>query len=129
MMSRVHSVETMEESDDNITGITFRTFRLRSSLSSLYQNYDFHLDIVKITGVLVLLSLMSAALAITNNLHVGQSRHNISDCIQLRTHTRFLPSSQQNVPWTSCLSIRESNYDRFWLLPVYTIKYSISNSI
>jgi hypothetical protein len=27
----------------NIAGITFRTSRLRSSLSSLYQNYDFHL--------------------------------------------------------------------------------------
>ena len=42
---------------------------------------------MKITGVLVLLSLMSATLAITNNLHVCQSRHNISDCIQLRTHS------------------------------------------
>ena len=87
MMYRVHSVETMEESDDNIAGITFRTSRLRSSLSSLYQNYYFHLDIVKITGVLVLLSLMSATLAITNILHVCQSRHNISDCIQLGTHS------------------------------------------
>lgn len=83
-MSRVNSDEAMDERD-TMTGITFRTSRLGSSLSSLYQNYDFHLDIVKITGVLVLLSLMSATLAITNNLHVCESRQNVSDCIKITT--------------------------------------------
>lgn len=83
MMSRVNSNETMEESDGNPVGITSR---LWSNLSSLYQNYDFHLDSVKVRGVVVLLSLINAILVITNHLHVCQSRQNISDCIQLRTH-------------------------------------------
>lgn len=83
MMSSVHSNEIMEESDGNVAGITFRTSRLGSSLSSMYQNYDFHVDIVR---VLVLISLMSATLAITSNLHVCHSSQNVYDCIQLRTH-------------------------------------------
>lgn len=64
---------------------TFRHSRLASSLSSLYKNYDIHMDIVKIIGVLVLLSLMSATLTITNNLHVCESKNNSSDCIKLAT--------------------------------------------
>jgi len=75
MLSTSNSVE---ESDGVSVGgegnFTFRHSRLASSLSSLYKNYDIHLDIVKITGVLVLLSLMSATLAITNNLHVCESK-------------------------------------------------------
>lgn len=53
---------------------------LRSSFSSLYMNYDFRLDILKITGIIVLLSIMSATLAITRNLHVCK---NETDCIRL----------------------------------------------
>ena len=86
MLSRSNSVEKSDEVSVRAAGsFTFRHSRLASSLSSLYQNYDIHMDIVKITGVLVLLSLMSATLAITNTLHVCESKNNSSDCIKLVT--------------------------------------------
>ena len=82
-------IVTVEKSDGisvRVAGsFTFRHSRLASSLSSLYKNYDIHMDIVKITGVLVLLSLMSVTLAITNNLHVCESKNKSSDCIKLVT--------------------------------------------
>ena len=86
MLSRSNSVEKSDGVSVRAAGsFTFRHSRLASSLSSLYKNYDIHMDIVKITGVLVLLSLMSVTLAITNNLHVCESKNNSSDCIKLVT--------------------------------------------
>lgn len=89
MLSRTNSVKENDGvSVHRTAGFTFRHSRLAFSLSSLYQNYDFHLDIVKLTAVLVLLSLMSVTLAITNNLHVYKSLNNTSDCIKLTTACR-----------------------------------------
>lgn len=86
MFSRANYIEESDGvSIHRAAGFTFRNSRLASSLSSLYKNYDFHLDIVKITGVLVLLSLMSVTLAITNNLHVCESKNCTSDCIKIST--------------------------------------------
>ncbi|CAG2236254.1 unnamed protein product [Mytilus edulis] len=89
MIPTVDSNEDMNSTrDHSVAGITFRTSRLRSSLSSLYANYDFHLDMVKVMGVIVLLSVTSATLAVTNNLHVCKSykSHNATDCIRLTHH-------------------------------------------
>lgn len=58
---------------------------LRSSFGSLYKNYDFHLNVLKMTGIVVLLSIMSATLAITSNLHVCK---NETDCIRLVTASK-----------------------------------------
>ena len=85
MISRQHSVEEADSiSHCNTVPISFRNRSIRSSLSSLYKNYDFHLDILKLTGVVVLLSIMSATLAITSNLHVCKGE-NTTDCIKLTT--------------------------------------------
>ncbi|CAC5378379.1 unnamed protein product [Mytilus coruscus] len=89
MIPRIDSVEDIDSiRDHSVAGITFRTSRLRSSLSSLYANYDFHLDMVKVMGVIVLLSVTSVTLAITNNLHVCESNktQNATDCIRLTSH-------------------------------------------
>ncbi|CAC5357664.1 unnamed protein product [Mytilus coruscus] len=89
MIPRIDSDEDMDSiRGHSVAGITFRTSRLRSSLSSLYANYDFHLDMVKVMGVIVLLSVASATLAITNNLHVCESSksQNATDCIRLTHH-------------------------------------------
>ena len=64
MICRQNSVEEIDNMD-----VSFKNSSIRSSLSSLYKNYDFHLDILKITGVIVLLSIMGATLAITSNLY------------------------------------------------------------
>ncbi len=53
---------------------------LRSSASSLYRNYDFHLNVLKLTGVVVLLALMTATLALITNPCTYSS-----DCIELKT--------------------------------------------
>ncbi|CAC5416576.1 unnamed protein product [Mytilus coruscus] len=89
MIPRIDSVEDIDSiGGHSVAGITFRTSRLRSSLSSLYANYDFHLDMVKVMGVIVLLSVTSVTLAITNNLHVCESHktQNATDCIRLTSH-------------------------------------------
>ena len=85
MLSRSNSVEEDGVSVRATGSFSFRHSTLASSLSCLYKNYDIHLDILKVTGVLVLLSLMSATLAITNNLHACESKNCTSDCIKIST--------------------------------------------
>lgn len=46
---------------------------LRSSVSSLYRNYDFHLDVMKLTGVVILLSLMTATLSLVIHMDGGRT--------------------------------------------------------
>ena len=106
MLSSSNSVEKSDGVSVRVAGsFTFRHSRLTSSLSSLYKNYDIHMDIVKITGVLVLLSLMSVTLAITNNLHVCESKTNSSDCIKLVT----IPVTiNQQFNYTLCSFIRST---------------------
>jgi len=78
MICRQNSVEEIGSMD-----VSFKNYSIRSSLSSLYKNYDVHLDILKITGVIVLLSIMSATLAITSNLYKVDTTKNVTDCIRL----------------------------------------------
>ena len=61
----------------------WRFASIRSSLSSIYQNYDFHFDIIKMTGIIVLLSLLSTTLVMTNSVYKMEKakKHNKSDCI------------------------------------------------
>ena len=100
MISRVNS---KEEIDGTTTSMSFRHGSIRSSISSLYRNYDFHFDILKLTGVVVLLSIMSATLAITSNIHIGEKPVNISDCIRLRT----TDTKQQQLDFNSCSYIKQ----------------------
>jgi hypothetical protein len=78
MICRQNSVEEIGSMD-----VSFKNSSIRSSLCSLYKNYDFHLDILKIPGVIVLLSIMNATLAITSNLHKVDTTKNVTDCIRL----------------------------------------------
>jgi hypothetical protein len=60
----------------------------RSSLSSIYPNYNFHFDIIKMTGILVLLSLLSATLVMTNSVYEMERKHKVliaSDCLDRHT--------------------------------------------
>ena len=72
MICRQNSVEEIGSMD-----VSFKNSSIRSSLCSLYKNYDFHLDILKITGVIVLLSIMSVTLAITSNLYKVDTTKNV----------------------------------------------------
>lgn len=71
---------------------------IRSSLSSIYQNYDFHFDIIKMTGIIVLLSLLSATLVMTNSVYEMERKHNGSHCIRLPGQTY-----DSNEQWNSTL--------------------------
>lgn len=53
---------------------------LRSSVSSIYRNYDFHFDVLKLTGVVVLLSVMAATLGLVSNIRPCQYE---TDCKRL----------------------------------------------
>ena len=76
----------------------WRFASIRSSLSSIYQNYDFHFDIIKMTGIIVLLSLLSATLVMTNSVYEMERKHNGSDCIRLPGQTY-----DSNEQWNSTL--------------------------
>lgn len=79
MLSRTNYVEESDQvSLHRVAGFTFRNSRLKSSLSSVYKNYDVHWDIMNITGLLVLLTIMSATLAMTNNIYVCEKALNTS---------------------------------------------------
>ena len=91
MMSRQNSTEETDSNHFNAIPITFRSDSIRSSLSSLYKNYDFHLDILKLTGVIVLVSMISATLAVINNVHVCARPHKMTDCIILSTASAYPP--------------------------------------
>ncbi|CAC5368666.1 unnamed protein product [Mytilus coruscus] len=60
-----------------------RLASVRSGLSSIYRNYDFHLSLVKMTGSVVLLSLLSASLVLTNSMYQIEKANvrNRSECI------------------------------------------------
>lgn len=60
-----------------------RLASVRSGLSSIYRNYDFHLSLVKMTGSVVLLSLLSASLVLTNYMYQIEKANvrNRSECI------------------------------------------------
>ena len=76
---------------------------IRSSLSSIYQNYDFHINVIKMVGIVVLLSLLSATLVITNSVYEMERQHNSSDCIRLPRQTY---DSNEQLNSTLCGYIR-----------------------
>ena len=71
---------------------------IRSSLSSIYQNYDFHFDIIKMVGIVVILSLLSTTLVMTNSVYDMERKHNSSDCIRITGQTY-----DSNEQWNSTL--------------------------
>lgn len=58
-----------------------RSYSVRSSASSLYRNYDVHLDILKLTGIVVLLAIMAATLALITHVHPC---HYDTDCKEIQ---------------------------------------------
>lgn len=73
-------------SQENIQPLS-RFASIRSSLSSIYRNYDFHLGLIKVIGLAILLSLLSATLALTSSMYQMENAHNSSDCIRLSGQT------------------------------------------
>lgn len=74
---------------------------IRSSLSSIYRNYDFHLGIIKITGICIMLSLICTTLVLTSSLYKIDKGYNKTECIQLLDKSDF--------PWndTHCIQLFE----------------------
>ena len=68
---------------------------IRSSLSSIYRNYDFHLNLVKMTGIVVFHSIISATLILTNSVYEMEKVYNRSDCIQLTSPIQTFQSDEQ----------------------------------
>lgn len=81
------NTSSKDEIDSSTFPMTFRHSSIRSSISSLCRNFDIHLDIVKFTGVVVLLSIMSATLTLTSNIYSSEKSRNTTmiDCIRLPT--------------------------------------------
>jgi len=54
-----------------------------SSLSNIYNQYEMHINILKWTGVVVLLALTASTLGVTSNLYTSENpHHNESDYIK-----------------------------------------------
>lgn len=78
-------------------GSLSRFASIRSSLSSIYRNYDFHFDLIKMTGLVVLLSLISATLVMTNSVYQMEKVYNkSSDCNELLTKLTYDSNDQGN---------------------------------
>ena len=77
---------------------------IRSSLSSIYRNYDFHFDLINMTGLVVLLSLISATLVLTTSVYEMEKVYNRSDCMQF--------STDLNYPWNDTNCIKEFEFSK-----------------
>jgi len=91
------------------TPITNRTSSVIFNLSSVYNNYKVHLDILKLTGVIVLFSVMTATLTVTNNLSKTNRILNNSDCVRIMTN------EVDTVEWNTTLC----SYFKQYPLPDY----------
>ncbi|CAC5373659.1 unnamed protein product [Mytilus coruscus] len=70
---------------------------IRSSLSSIYRNYDFHLGVIKITEICIILSLICTTLVLTSSLYEIDEGFNKTGYIHLLDKLGF--------PWndTHCI--------------------------
>ena len=74
---------------DDLPG-RFRVNTVASSLSNLYHQYDIHINVLKWTGIIVMMSLTAATLGITNNLYQLEKVHwNSTDCIKIQEQPNF----------------------------------------
>jgi hypothetical protein len=72
MFSRVNSPKTQFDSNTSMESDP----TVGSSLSSLYEQYAVHIQILKLTGVVTLVSMVAVTLAITTNLYTFEHRCN-----------------------------------------------------
>ncbi|CAG2254271.1 unnamed protein product [Mytilus edulis] len=73
MNSRAISFESVERNDEQPIRFSMghkmpSQLSLASNLSSMYEKYSMHLDVIKWTGVVVMLALMSTSLAVTSEM-------------------------------------------------------------
>jgi hypothetical protein len=72
---------------------------ISSSISELFHQYHMHINVLKWTGVIVLLGLTTSTVGVSSNFfHMEKSHWNESDCIRNR--------GQPNFNQTLCLHIR-----------------------
>ena len=75
MFSRVNSVEFQFDSNTSMES----DYTVGSSLSSLYKQYAVHIKILKLTGIVTLVSMVAVTLAITTNIYTLEHRRNGTD--------------------------------------------------
>ena len=75
MFSRVNSVESQFDSNPSMES----DHTVGSSLSSLYEQYAVHIKIIKLTGIVTLVSMVAVTLSITTNLYTLEHRRNGTD--------------------------------------------------
>ena len=77
----------------------WRVGSVASSISELYHEYHMHINVLKWTGVIVLLSLTAASLGITSSVYKMDRMHwNSTDCIKIQ--------EQPNLNQTLCSYIK-----------------------
>lgn len=92
MISRTVSCESELDDTAEVRPITFSMGSIIpsqssvvSNISSLYEKYTMHLNIIKWTGAVILLTLMSTSLALTSAMTKKKSDHtNYTDCIKIK---------------------------------------------
>ena len=76
----------------------WRVGSVASSISELYHEYQMHINVLKLTGVIVLLSLTAASLGITSSVYKMDRMHwNSTDCIKIQ--------EQPNLNQTLCSTL------------------------
>lgn len=80
MTSRQSSVEEFDS-----MSISYKNTSIRSSLSSLFSNYDLHFSFIKLMSLLMLLSIMCVTITITSNIGSCENKSSVRDCIKLST--------------------------------------------
>jgi hypothetical protein len=81
----------------------WRVGSVASSVPELYHEYHIHINVLKWTGVIVLLSLTAAALRITSSLYkMDRMQWNSTDCIKIQ--------EQPNLNQTLCSYIKSFRF-------------------
>ena len=82
------SLQSLNSLDDQPKQL--RMDSISSSISELYHQYHMHINVLKWTGVIVLLGLTASTLGVSSNLlNMEKSYWNESDCIRIHGQPNF----------------------------------------
>jgi hypothetical protein len=82
------SLQSLNSLDDQPKQL--RMGSISSSISELYHQYHMHINVLKWTGIIVLLGLTTSTLGVSSNLfHMEKSYWNESDCIRIHGQPNF----------------------------------------
>lgn len=104
MMSRTVSCETGLVDKTEMPPITFSMggripsqSSVVSNISSIYEKYTMHINIIKGIGVVVLLALMSTSLALTSGMIKNSAHYNYTDCKKIKGAEDYKSSGINNI--------------------------------